>query len=1057
MPSKHLSMLQFVSLIVLYSAQFMLITKISIKNPVFTIMIMMALMVLGLLSIQKMGVDEFPDVQFPNVIVQTSYPGASPESVESEVSKKIEEAINSIAGLKDISSRSYEGVSVVIAQFNLSEDISRAANDVRDKVNAIKPTLNKDVKDPIISKFDPADRAIASYSIQNPNLSFQELSTFAEQKLKKRLETIKGVGQVNIVGASQRQLQININVEKLRNYNVGFDEVLQSLQANNIDIPSGNIKDGFLEKGLQIKGKLKSTTEFENIIVSKQANGNIYLKQIADVIDGEEEVSSLSLLDGKRTIAIEILKAQKENTIQVSNDIVKRIEDIGPELPQGTVIKIIRDSSNSIKLNVKNVQNTILEGAILTILIVFLFLNSWRSTIITGLTLPISLISTFAFMYFLGFTVNIITLMALSISVGLLIDDAIVVRENIMRHVAMGKNHVQAALDGTKEISLAVLATTLSIVAVFLPVGLMGGIIGRFFHQFGITIVVAVLISMFVSFTLDPMLSAIWPEPKNKKSNFISRWVDKFDHKMEDLGGFYQKILAWSLKRRALTIIFAVIVFVCSLMIPKFLGKEFVPSPDFGELSISFNTPDGSSLEHTKSKALQIEQIIKTIPHVKSTYTTINTGFSKGKNYANIYAKLTSKKDRKISLSEIANIIRQKTNTVGGVLISNIGPINNFAEKPILISLRGADLSELEKISAIAVQKLSKIKGITDLTTSLKDSKPIMQVKIKDSEAADFGLNLNNIGNVLRPLFAGQELNTWRDKNEDYTVLVQISPEQRTISNLKSVSMLNLNNNSSVNGSNSNRYSNEKLLNIEQVVDISSELTPNQINRKNLSREVSISANNFIRSTGEIGVDIKQALSTIKLPPGYEFITEGSNKDMNESGMYAMQALMLAIIFIYMVIASQFGSFTQPIAIMASLPMTLIGAFLALLFFNSTLNLFSIIGFIMLMGLVTKNAILLVDYANRMRLENHNRTQALLIAAKVRLRPILMTTLAMIFGMLPLALGLSEGSEQRAPMGQAVIGGVITSSLLTLVLVPVVYSLLDDLVVKIKNIGKNKK
>jgi len=1018
----------------------MWLTRIAIKNPVLTVMVMLALVVLGFLSIQKMSIDEFPDVTFPVVVVTTSYPGASPESVESEVSRKLEEAINSVAGLKDLSSRSYQGTSVIIAQFNLTEDIARVTNDVRDKVNAVKPTFKDNIKEPIISRFDPADRPIISYSIQNPNLDIKDLSTFIEQKLKKRLETVRGVGQINIVGGAKRQLQIQIDTQKLRTYNIGFDQVINTLQAQNIEIPAGTIQNNLFEKSLQIQGRLTSIKDFENIIIA-HIGGNIYLKDIAKIIDGEEELQSMALLDGKRSIAIDVLKAQGENTIAVANAIKKRITEVQAELPIGTKIKLIRDSSKSITQNVANVKQTIFEGALLTIIIVFLFLNSWRSTIITGLTLPISLISTFAFMYFLGFTINVITLMAMSISVGLLIDDAIVVRENIMRHIAMGKDHVQASLDGTSEIGLAVLATTLSIVAVFLPVGLMGGIIGQFFHQFGITVVVAVLISMLVSFTLDPMLSSIWHEPKHKNKNFITNWVNKFDKKMEELGEFYQKCLAWALKRRKISIIGAIAIFLLSFIIPKFLGSEFVPTPDFGELNISFSTPDGSSIEHTKTKVLQVEKELKKLPQIKSTYATINTGISQGKNYANIYTTLVPKKQRLQTQAELTQPVRQALQKIGGISVTNVGALNNFGDKPILISLRGQDLKQLEIISKQTIAKLSRISGLVDIESSLKDSKPIISVQIKKEEASDLGINLLQLGNTLRPLFNGQELATWRDKEEDYDVKVQIPQEQRTIDNLKSIPITNP----------ASTISNDLgLINIDQVADIKDELGANQINRKNLAREVLISANTFTRSTGEIGEDIQKALNTIKLPAGYEFVTQGANQDMAESGMYALQALGLAIIFIYMVLASQFGSFTQPIAIMASLPMTLIGVFLALLIFGSTLNLFSIIGFIMLMGLVTKNAILLVDYANHLRAQNYERTEALLLSAKVRLRPILMTTLAMIFGMLPLALGLSEGSEQRAPMGQAVIGGVITSSILTLVLVPVVYSILDDFVTKIR-------
>jgi HAE1 family hydrophobic/amphiphilic exporter-1 len=1026
----------------------MLLTKISIKNPVFTVMVMLALVVMGALSLSRMSIDEFPDVNFPVVVVQTEYPGASPESVESDVSRKLEEGINSVAGLKDLSSRSYQGLSVIIAEFNLSEDPARVANDVRDKVNAIKPLLKEDVKEPIISKFDPADSPIISYAIQNPNLSFKQLSTVVEQKLKKRIETVRGVGQVNIIGASKRELQIEINLDKLRAYGIGVDKVINALRSENIELPAGFINGDIFEKNIQIQGKLKNIDDFNKIIVAKKDNSVVYLHEIAKVVDGEEELSSIALLNGQRSVAINILKAKDENTIKVAQDVQKRIEQVKAEMLQGTEIKLIRDASISISKNVNNVKKTIIEGALLTVVIVFLFLNSWRSTIITGLTLPISLVATFAFMYMFGFTINVITLMALSISVGLLIDDAIVVRENIMRHIHMGKNHIDASLDGTKEIGLAVLATTFSIVAVFLPVGMMGGIIGKFFHQFGITVVVSVLISMFVSFTLDPMLSSVWADPvhnPNAKLNFIQKFTLWFEQKMDNLGNLYQKWLDFSLKNRIKTMIVAILIFASSFFVVKFLGFEFVPQPDFSEMSISLNTPAGSSLEHTKNKVLEAEKVLKSFPEIKSIYSTINTGSAQGKNYANIYLKLVPKNERKLNQSQLAQPIREKLKQIAGISLSNISAVNTFGDKPILISLRGQDLQQLEVITNQTVKKLQDIQGLVDISSSLKENNPIVSVQIKREQAADLGITIPQINNVLRPLFNGEVVSTWRDDNEDYDVKVKLAKEDRKIDVLNQIPISNPN--KSIIAS-----TNEPdLLDIGQVANITNSFGANQINRKNLSREVFIDANAFGRSTGEIGEDIKKTLASIKLPAGYEFIMAGANQDMEESAMYAAQALILAVIFIYMVLASQFGSFTQPISIMASLPMTLIGVLLALLTFKSTLNLFSVIGFIMLMGLVTKNAILLIDYANHLiKSENFNRTDALLQAAKVRLRPILMTTLAMIFGMLPLALGVSEGSEQRAPMGQAVIGGVITSSILTLVVVPVVYSIIDDIVKRIK-------
>ncbi len=1022
----------------------MRITKISIQNPVFATMIMLVFLVLGYAAMGKMSVDQFPDINFPIVVVQTDYPGASPESVESDVTRKLEEGINTVSGLKNLTSRSYEGTSVIIAEFNLSVDPTKAANDIREKVALIKPLLKEGVKDSKTSRFDPADKPILSYGLQNTKMSFKALSSYAENRLKKRLETVRGVGQVNLVGIAPREVGVVIQAEKLKAFGVGIEAVQQALRNDNLDFPVGKIKDNFYERNIQIQSKFKSIEDFKLLPIARQGNSIVYLGDVATIYDQEKERESLALLDGAPVIGINILKAQGENTLQVASDIKARLEEIKLELPPGTVITSIRDGSRQIEASVKNVRNTIFEGAILTILIVFLFLNSWRSTVITGLTLPIALLGTFFFMHLFGFTINMITLMALSICVGLLIDDAIVVRENIVRHANMGKSHKKAALDGTKEIGLAVLATTFSIVAVFLPVGFMGGIIGRFFHQFGITVVVAVLISMFVSFTLDPMLSSVWPEPDKtgKNPNIFSRFALWFEGRMDALARGYQNLLRFSLQHRALTLLLSVALLAGSFFIPR--ATEFVPAADFSEMTVSFYTPVGSSLEHTRSKVLEAKAALKKIPEIKSVFATINSGKAAGKNYVSMTVNLTPKKERARSQQELTRPIREVLGQIAGITVSNAGAINAVGDdKLVMISLQGQNLDVLEKITKETMGKLRQIDGLVDLDSSLKDARSIYAVKVNREMATDLGISPQRLANVIEPLFQGLKVSTWRaDDDEDYEVNIRLAQSDKTLEQLKSMPVIS---------------QGTQLITLSDIADVQYSVGANQINRKNLSREVAIDANTFGVAAGDVSVNVKKVLDSIKLPPGYQFVVGGSAKDMAESASYAGQALILGIIFIYMVLASQFGRFIQPLAIMASLPFTLIGVFLALFLWGSTLNLFSIIGVIMLMGLVTKNAILLIDYANILRSKHaYGKHDALIEAAKIRLRPILMTTLAMIFGMIPLATGLAEGAEQRAPMGQAIIGGVITSSLLTLVVVPVVYSLLEGLVERVANLTSGR-
>ena len=1040
-------------------------TRVSLKNPVFATMVMLALVVLGLFSLQRLQVDQFPNVDFPVVVVTAEYPGASPEVVESEVTKKIEEGVNSIAGIKALTSRSYEGQAVVILEFDLSIDGRKAADDVREKVAAIKPLLRTEVKEPRVMRFDPSARAVWSVAVL-PDASTTkgklpdavELSNWATQTLQKRLENVRGVGSVTVVGGTQREINIYLNPKALESLGVTPDQVVAAVTSENQEVPVGTITNTQQERVIQINARMKRPEDFGRIIVARKNGVAIRVDQVARIADGAQEVENLALYNGQRTLLMNVQKSQDENTIGVVDGLQKALAEIQKQLPPGVRLEQITDGSRAIRVSVDNVRRTLIEGATLTILIVFLFLNSWRSTVITGLTLPIALIGTFFFMNLLGFTINMITLMALSLCVGLLIDDAIVVRENIVRHVTMGKSAYNAAMDGTQEIGLAVLATTLSIVAVFLPIGFMGGIIGKFFHEFGLTIVAAVSISMFVSFTLDPMLSSIWHDPSiadHGRTGPPRGWYDKtigrvtgwFDHSTEVLAHTYQGILRWALVHKLATVALAIAVFVTSVLMVPLLGTEFVPKADFSEMSVNFYTPVGSSLEATEAKTQQVEAILRTFPEVRYTLSTINTGTAQGKMYASVYVRLVDRKARSRSVDQMGVLLRERMKHIAGMTVTHVGLLDPIGgNKPVTFSILGGDTAELERLALLAMEKIRGTPGLVDLDSSVKPNKPTLDIQVRRDAASDLGLNVGQIGNTLRTLVAGRTVGNWRASDDQtYDVNVRLAPEARNSAQDMELLPFTL----------TNPDGTTRLVRLNQVANVVPSTGPNQINRRELTREVSISANTAGRSAGEVSAEIKTAMDTIAMPPGYRYQFSGSTKDMAESFAYALSALAMAVIFIYMILASQFKSFVQPLALMTALPLTLIGVVLALLMFNSTLSMFSVIGVVMLMGLVTKNAILLVDFAIRSREDGVDeqgqrvaglpRNEALLLAARVRLRPILMTTLAMIFGMVPLAFALSEGSEQRAPMGQAVIGGVITSSLLTLVVVPVVYSYMDDL------------
>ena len=1040
-------------------------TKVSLKNPVFATMVMLAFVVLGLFSYQRLKIDQFPNIDFPVVVITTEYPGASPEIVESEVSKKIEEGVNSIAGISALTSRSYEGMSVVVIEFQLYIDGRKGADDVREKVAALRPTLREEVKEPKVLRFDPSSRAIWSLSVlpeTMPNgktLSAVELTNWSDQVLKKRLENVRGVGSVSLVGGTKREINLYLNPQAMESLGISADQVVNAVKTETQDLPVGSLRSLQQDRVIQIQGRMLRPEDFGQIIVARKNTTPIRLNQVATVNDGAQEVESLALYNGQRTLLMTVQKAQDENTIDVIDGLNKTVAEMKAQLPAGVRLEQVQDGSRPIRVGVANVRQTLIEGALLTVLIVFLFLNSWRSTVITGLTLPIAIIGTFLFMYMFGFTINMITLMALSLCVGLLIDDAIVVRENIVRHVQMGKAPYQAAMDGTQEIGLAVLATTLSIVAVFLPIGFMGGIIGKFFHEFGITIVAAVMISMFVSFTLDPMLSSVWHDPsihahgEHGRSNalydrFISPVTTWFETTTDKLVALYQRILKWALGHQRATVGLAIGTFVLSIFMVPLLGTEFVPKADFSETSVSFYTPVGSSLEVTEAKAQQVEAIIREFPEVRYTLATINTAAANGKIYAGIYVRLVDRKDRKRNVDQMSATLRERLRQVPGITVTHAGLLDAVGgNKQVEFSLQGSDLRELERLTTQAMDKIRNIPGLVDLDSSVKPNKPTIEVKVQREAANDLGLSLGSVANQLRILVAGTTVTNWRAADDQtYDVNVRLAPNARNA--MQDLERLSFTLGTNADGS-------PRVARLNQVAKVEEGTGPNQINRRDLMREVAINANVYNRSAGEVSADIRKVMDSIQMPPGYRYQFSGSTKNMAESFGYAISALVLAIVFIYMILASQFKSFLQPMALMTALPLTLIGVVLALLLFGSSLSMFSIIGVIMLMGLVTKNAILLVDFAIRAREPQEqpdgsmkpglSRHDALLLAAEVRLRPILMTTLAMIFGMVPLAFALSEGSEQRAPMGQAVIGGVITSSLLTLVVVPVVYCYLDDL------------
>ncbi|OVE87080.1 acriflavine resistance protein B [Agrobacterium tumefaciens] len=1021
----------------------MFLTRISVTHPVFATMMMVALLVMGAFSLQRLGLDQYPNVDVPVVVVVTSYPGATPETVETEVTRPVEDALNAIGGLDEVTSTSYEGRSVVVAKFKLEVQSSAAAQEVRDKIAAIEANFPKDAKKPVISRFDPAAEPVLSVAISSTSLDVPALTTLADQRVVRQLTTVAGVGQATLVGARKRQIDVTIDETRMRALGIGINEVVNALRAGNTNSPAGSVVDPVSERTIQVQGRIEEPQALLDMVVARRGGAAIELRDVAKLSEGAVDAESRALYNGQTALAIDIVKVQDANTVQVATDVRKRLDALNAELaPQNVQLHIVTDSSIPIRESVGQVQTTLIEGAALAVAIVFLFLNSWRSTVITGLTLPIAIIGTLTVIDFLGFTLNTLSLLALTLSIGILVDDAIVVRENITRHLHMGKSHLRAALDGTNEIGLAVIATTATIVAVFLPVAFMDGIVGRFFYEFGVTVSAAVLISLFVAFTLDPMLSSVWYDPDaqpDAKRGPIGRLIARFDRGFEWMAGQYRRAIGWTLRHRLVTLLVTSGIFIASLFMVPLVGTEFVPNADEGRFQVNITAPVGSSLDYTTTKVRQVEKALREFPEVEMLYSTINTGGAAGKHRAAILVGLVPLDMRSRTPLSLAEPVRKRLSAIPGIEVTILQNGLGGGESPVQLSILGDDRAVLEKIAAGLVEDMKKIPGLVDVTSSAKDVTSVLSVRLKPAAASDLGIAHADLAAALSPLIGGEDVSKWTDSDGNtYDIVTRLPAERR--SDLASLGELMIaTGRTAANGA-------PLMVRLDQVADIGIMPAPAEIRRIDNRREILVSANIAGRTLGDVTETLQGLTAGLDLPNGYRIRFGGDAETMQETVGHMVTALSMAVIFIYIVLASQFGSFLQPLAIMASLPLSLIGVLIGLMIAGSTINMFSLIGFIMLMGLVTKNGILLVDFANRERRRGLSLNEALENAGVIRFRPIIMTTLAMIFGMIPLGLAVGGGGAQRAPMAHAVVGGLISSTLLTLIVVPTILSYLDSII-----------
>jgi len=1006
-------------------------TRVSIANPVFATMVMAAIMILGVLSWQRLPVEQGPDVSIPLAVVRTNYPGASAAMVEQEVTKPVEEALSTIGGVKTIYSGSAQGSSWVRAEFELNVDIKTAIQDVRDKVAVARRQFNRDVLEPAVFRADNEnDQPVFWISLQSNVRSLREVSDIAELLVVKRLQSVAGVGSVDLYGSVRRELAIELKPEMMAAHGVGVDQIVQAVRDENADAPAGLLISDKGERVVQVRGRLRSALDFERIIVARRGAGAttnaVTLGQLATVRDAQREEEWYSTVDGVRGVTMPIRKVRGANTVEMGEALRAQIAELRKVLPEDVTLLVLNDQSIFIRDSVNNVKRTIIEGALLTVLIVFLFLHSWRSTVITGVTLPISVLATFIAMYALGLTINGITLMALSICIGVLIDDAIVVRENIMRHLAQGKPPRVAALEATREIGLAVMATTFAIVAVFVPVAFMGGQIGRTFYHFGITVVVAVMVSLFVSFTLDPMLSSVWKDPASRllQAGPVGRVFAAQVRLMDGLHRWYDVALRCALAHRVMVLLVAAgsLAAAAAIYAANLVKTEFQPQVDDNYTGLRIQTPVGSALGYTRTKADQVEAALREFPEIEHIIKYV------GSTGAGFELMLKDRSLRERSQKELDDAIRKRMKDIAGLEI-NVG-----WNRPINIFVQGPDISELDRIARELIPKIQAIRGAVEVESTFKPTSPALDIVVNRELASDLGVSISSIGATTRALIGGEPAGRWEGPDgESHQILVRLPRDERTgIADLSKIYVASYAYNADAT---------PRMVPLRQIAEFKPTLAERTISRRNMMRQIQVRAALSKDATlGDVNAQIDRIVKAASLPPGYSFYQGGEQEDLRETTRYGVAALGIGIVFIYLVLASQFGSLLQPLAIMASLPLSLIGVFLALRIFGTTLNMYSAVGFIMLMGLVTKNAILLVDFTNRAMRDGKDRTAAILEAGQVRLRPILMTTAAMIFGMLPLALTLGAGSEQQSPMAHAVIGGIITSTIFTLVVVPVLYT-----------------
>jgi HAE1 family hydrophobic/amphiphilic exporter-1 len=1007
----------------------MFLSNFSVKKPVVTIVILMMLMAVGLLALTKLKVNEIPDVDMPLLAIDITYPGASPDAVEREVLNRVEKALQSVNGIKELRGTAFEGNANILVFFEFKKNMVEATDEVRNAIGRIRYKLPTEIREPVILRINPTAQPIMQLALSSRSQSHAEISRIAEDQIADKFRGVQGVAQVSVNGALKRELSVLLHAQKLREVNLSVTEVVNALRTQNATAPVGKIRGSLEDQSIRLLGRIETPAEFNQIVIKRSGNDLIRLGQVATVTDGFADLNSLSVRNGQPNVGLAITRSRDASTVSVANQIRLMVADINKSLPEGTQIDITQDGGIEAQNSLNNVVHALVFGAGLTIFVVYFFLNSWRSTLITALSLPTSVIASFIAVWLCGFTLNFMSLLGLSLAIGVLIDDAIVVRENIVRHMERGFDRRTAALNGTAEIGLAVAATTFSIVAVFIPVGFMPGISGEWFRPFGLTVVASVLVSLLISFTLDPMLSAYWGDPPNHHlqpktglSLKLKQFNDWFDHQADRYGN----VIAWALHHRRWMIAFAIVSFFAAIFLQfKFGGSSFLPKEDGNTLAVDVRSPASSNLEYSRLKLEAAAVMARTLAETKATNSYVNpTG-------GRIYVDIGKSTERQRSAQDIATELRQRISQLVGAEYTVLDDLSNGASKPVQIRFSGTDSRKLLDITSDFMAQLRQVPGAVDVGLSQQDPQNELQIEMDRGLANSLGISVTDTANALRVAFAGIEVGDWVDPTgQSRDVAIRLAPEDRM--NVSHIERLPI----TVSGMNT-------VVPLSQIAKVSMGKAPSKIEHFDGKRTIGVSANVQGRSSGEVTADALKLAKNINFPEGYGIELDGASKDQKEVFTEMGIALISGIGLMYFILVMQFSSFTAPLAVMFSLPLSLIGVVLALLLTGSTLNLMSLIGVIMLMGLVAKNAILLLDAARSLEEQGVEREEALMTAGRKRLRPIIMTTFALIAGMLPVAIGVGEGGEFYRPMAVAIIGGTITSTILTLLVIPSFYDSIE--------------